>query len=187
MRGDSSARHRRGTLSDGRVAAPAAAAAVRVRRGGRLGDGRGLTAAGGVALLSAMGLAGAILDIATGSGLRVVFAVCFALGCGVAAATVHREDQPAAVVMAPLVFLGLVAVASSLEAGGMGGSGLSRRLLDIVTAMVTSAPVLLAGTGVALLAVVVRVLVYRASVRRRRSRRAARAGRPAATGTARSG
>lgn len=149
--------------------------------GGRLGDGRGLTGTGAVLVALAVGLAGVGVDVVSGAGLRTVFAVCFVLGCVIAAAVVHHEDLMAAAMMPPLLFVVLAAAASVIDASGVSGSWLSRRLLDVVTTMVTQAPVLLFATVATLSVVLARFGLYRASVRRRRARRApGRAAAPSA-------
>lgn len=166
-------RHRPGP--DGRV--PGSPTAPPQPAGsGRLADGRGFTAAGAVLLALALGLAGTGLDIATGTGLRTAFAVLFVLGCVAAAAVVHHEDLMAAVVMPPLLFVGLAAAASMLEGGGLGGSWLTRRTLDVVTAMVTQAPVLFIAMGAVLVVIALRLIRYRVSVRRRRAAARSRTG-----------
>lgn len=125
-----------------------------------------------------LGLAGVGIDAATGSGLRTAFAVSFFLGCAVAAALVHHEDLMATVVMPPLLFVALAAIGSVLDGGGLGGGWLTRRALDVVTAMVTDAPVLFVALGAVLAVVAVRLIHYRASVRHRRRASRPAAGRP---------
>lgn len=119
-------------------------------------------------LALALGLVGAVIDVATGTGLRTAFAVCFLLGCVAAATLVHHEDLMATVVMPPLLFVVLAAVASVLDKGGGVGSWLTRRVFDVVTTMVTSAPVLFWAVGATLTVTVLRFVGYRASLRRRR-------------------
>ncbi len=119
-------------------------------------DRRGLTAAGAVALALLLGLAGGAYDVVTGSGLRVVFAVCFIAGCGLAALLVHREDLKAAVVMPPLVYVVLALVGGAVERTIGSGSLLMRQVLALGNALVVGAPVLLAATGLALVIAVVR-------------------------------
>lgn len=140
--------------------------------GGLLGDARGLSAAGAVLLGFALGLAGAVVDVSTGTGLRTAFAICFLLGCIGATTLVHHEDLMATVVMPPLLFVVLAAVASVLDKGGGAGSWLTRRVFDVVTTMVTSAPVLFWAFGATLAVAVLRFVAYRASLRRRRVGRA---------------
>jgi hypothetical protein len=129
--------------------------------GAHVGDRRGLTAMGAVVLAVALGLAGGSYDVLTGSGLRDVFAVCFVAGCAAAAASVHREDLRAAVVMPPLVYVALALVAGAVDRAGASESFVTQQALELANALVLGAPVLLAATGAALV-----VAVWRA-VRRR--------------------
>lgn len=126
-----------------------------------MGDRRGLTATGAVTVALAFGLIGGAIDVLTGPGLRTAFAVCFILGCGIAAATVHREDLVAAVVMPPLVYVVLALLAGALQETEVAGSFLTRQAVELASALVLDAPVLLAATTLALLI---------AAVRSRRSR-----------------
>lgn len=148
---------------------------------GWLGDGRGLTVAGAVLLAFLLGLAGLALDVETGTGLRTAFAVAFVLGCVLAAALVHHEDLMAALLMPPLLFVALAAVGSVLDGGAAVGSWFTRRTLDVVTAMVTDAPILFVAMAAVLAVTVVRFVLYRASVRRRRALARPPARRPAAS------
>lgn len=116
-----------------------------------VGDRRGLTATGAVAVALLCGLVGGAVDVLTGPGLREVFAVGFVTGCVVAALTVHREDLVAAVVMPPLVYVVLALVGGAVERTAASGSFLTRQALELVNALVMGAPVLMAGTGLALL------------------------------------
>lgn len=113
-----------------------------------LADRRGLTAAGAVVLGVILATAGVIADVTTGSGLRGGFAGCFLVACGLTALLVHREDLVAAVVLPPLLYLG-AAVAAGLATPV--AAGLSRRALELATALIVGAPVLLTGTLLALL------------------------------------
>lgn len=123
-----------------------------------VGDRRGLTATGAVALALLAGTLGGAVDVLTGSGLREVFAVAFISGCLAAAALVHREDLVASVVMPPLVYVVLALVAGAVErtVGSSSGSFLTQQVLELANALVLGAPVLLAATVAALLVAVVR-------------------------------
>ncbi len=121
-----------------------------------VGDRRGLTAVGAVAVALALGLLGGTIDVLTGSGLREVFAVSFVGGCLVGALTVHREDLVATVVMPPLVYVLLALVAGAVERTMGSGSFLTRQALELVNALVLGAPVLMAATVAALVVAVVR-------------------------------
>jgi hypothetical protein len=120
------------------------------RRLPSVGDRRGLTALGAVAVAVGLGLLGVAWDVVTGPGLRTVFAVCFVLGCSTATAVVRRADLRAAVVMPPLVYAALALFAVALERAGDTGSSLTRQALELATALVLGAPVLVLTTALAL-------------------------------------
>ena len=128
-----------------------------------VGDRRGLTAAGAVTLALLLGIVGGSVDVATGRGLRVVFAICFVLGCALAALLVHREDLKAAVVMPPLLYVVLALVAGAVGSTGGSGSFLTRETLELVQALVIGAPVLFTATGVAAVVALARWLSPRRS------------------------
>lgn len=119
-------------------------------------DRRGLTAAGAVTLALLLGLVGGAVDVATGRGLRVGFAICFVLGCALGALLVHREDLKAAVVMPPLLYVVLALVAGAVGSSGGSGSFVTRETLELVQALVIGAPVLFAATGAAVTVALVR-------------------------------
>ena len=87
----------------------------------RIADGRGLTAAGAAVVMTAFGAAGGAFDVLTGPGLRTVFAVCYVLGCGLAALAVHRENLRPVIVMPPLVYAVLALTAAASRAGDAAG------------------------------------------------------------------
>lgn len=128
-----------------------------------VGDRRGLTAAGAVTLALLLGMVGGSIDVATGRGLRVVFAICFVLGCALAALLVHREDLKAAVIMPPLLYVVLALVAGAVGSTGGNGSFLTRETLELVQALVIGAPVLFTATGVAAVVALARWLSPRRS------------------------
>lgn len=121
-----------------------------------VGDRRGLTAAGAVAVALGLGLLGGTIDVLTGSGLREVFAVSFVGGCAVAALAAHREDLVATVVMPPLVYVVLALLAGAVERTVGAGSFLTQQILELANALVLGAPVLMTATLAALLIAVVR-------------------------------
>jgi hypothetical protein len=131
---------------------PASQPAAYRSSGGPLGDGRGLTAAGGAVLLLLCASLGAAIDLATGQGLRVAFAVLFVGGSFLAAARVHREDLLAAMIMPPLVYLVLtMATAYAQPPSGGFEHGLRQNAIDLGTTLVLTAPVLLVATAVAVI------------------------------------
>jgi uncharacterized protein DUF6542 len=122
------------------------------RSGGPLGDSRGLTAAGGAVLLILAAALGAAIDLASGQGLRVAFAVLFVGGSFLVAARVHREDLLAAMVMPPLVYAVITIITAYAQPPGGGiEHGLRQHAIDIGTTLVLTAPVLLVGTAIAAL------------------------------------
>jgi hypothetical protein len=129
--------------------------------GASMGDRRGLTATGAVALALLLGIAGGAFDVLTGPGLREVFAVSFVSGCVLAAMLVHREDLVAAVVMPPLVYVVLVLIGGAVERTAASGSFVTRQAIELVNAMVLGAPVLMAATAAAALVALVRTLTAR--------------------------
>jgi hypothetical protein len=126
-----------------------------------MGDRRGLTATGAVALALLLGIAGGAFDVLTGPGLREVFAVSFVSGCVLAAMLVHREDLVAAVVMPPLVYVVLVLIGGAVERTAASGSFVMQQAIALVNALVLGAPVLMAATAAAALVALVRTLTAR--------------------------
>jgi hypothetical protein len=121
-----------------------------------VGDSRGLTATGAVAVALGFGIAGGVIDVLTGEGLRAAFAVLFVLGCAIAAYKVHREDLLAAVVIPPLAYVAIAIVANLGSRTTIGGSFLKQQVLELMTALVTKAPALLIATGLAAVIALVR-------------------------------
>jgi hypothetical protein len=124
--------------------------------GGSLADRRGLTVLGAVVLLLVLCLAAGAVDVLTGRGLRLVFAVAFVAGCFVAALSVHREGLLAVVVMPPLVYAGVVLLAGLAESGGSSGSLLLHQAIELFNGLVLGAPVLMAGTATAAVVALIR-------------------------------
>ncbi len=124
--------------------------------GASVGDRRGLTATGAVALALALGVIGGAFDVLTGPGLREVFAISFVAGCVLAAVTVHREDLLTAVIMPPLVYVVLVLLGGAVERTASSRSFVVQQAIELVNALLLGAPVLLLATGLALLVAVVR-------------------------------
>lgn len=108
-----------------------------------------LPAAGAVAVLVAAAVLGGIVDVVTGPGLRLGFAVGLALGAAAAALLVRPSGLPAVVVAPPLV-----AVAGCLlfVVAAPGGGGTKGALLDIATGYLTYGfPGMATATGIAVL------------------------------------
>lgn len=126
--------------------------------GAHVADRRGLTAMGAVTIALAFGFLGAFIDVQTGRGLRTVFAVLFVLGSALAAMLVHREDIKATVVMPPLTYCLLALVGAAIGHTQVAGSFYKQQSLELVSALITGAPVLYAATGAALIVALVRAL-----------------------------
>ncbi len=120
---------------------------------------RGLSTAAAVALAPTAGVIGGAIDVATGMGLRTGFAVSFIAGCALSAALVRREHLVAAVVMPPLLYVVLALGAAAVQSSGAVDGFVKRQLLELATALVLGAPVLLAATGLAFLIAVGRALM----------------------------
>lgn len=110
------------------------------------GDKRGLTALGGASIAVGLGLVGAIIDVTTGSGLRLVFGVLFILGCVISAARVHTEDLLAAVVMPPLVYMALAFAGAAMEHSNLTGGWIRQQTIEMGSALVFGAPTLIIAT-----------------------------------------
>jgi hypothetical protein len=129
--------------------------------GGLVGDSRGLTATGAVAVALGFGALGAAVDVVTGSGLRTVFAVLFVAGCAIAAYKVHREDLLAAVVIPPLAYVALALAANIGGGAGAEGSFVKQQLLELAATLITKAPALLVATGLAAVIALARRAAFR--------------------------
>ena len=105
---------------------------------------------GAVSVALGLGVLGGLVDVLTGPGLGVVFAVLFVAGCGIAALKVHREDLVAAVVAPPLVYCAILVGSGGLRKSGAGGSWVTRQALELASSLILGAPVLLSATGLAL-------------------------------------
>ena len=127
----------------------------------RVADARGLTATGAVAVALGLSTLGAIVDVVTGSGLRATFAVLFVAGSALAAYKVHREDLLAAVVIPPLVYVSLAFAANLGSRTTVGGSWVKQQVLELLAALITKAPALLIGTGLAAVIALVRRAAFR--------------------------
>lgn len=121
-------------------------------------DRRGLTAAGAVAIALVLGFLGATVDVKTGHGLRLVFAVCFISGSALAAALVHREDLRAAVMIPPFTYCALAVIGGFLGSTSVAGSFATKQGVALLDALVLRAPVLFLATAAALAIAVVRKL-----------------------------
>jgi hypothetical protein len=126
-----------------------------------LSDSRGLTAVGAVTVALGFGCAGGLIDVLTGEGLRATFAILFVAGCALAAYRVHREDLLAAVVIPPLAYVAVALAANLGTHTTIGGSFVKQQVLELMTALVTKAPVLLVATALAACIALGRRLAFR--------------------------
>jgi hypothetical protein len=104
-----------------------------------------------VLLLVAVALVGGSIDVVTGSGLRLGFAIGLSLGALLAAMVVHRHGLLVVVFAPPLVFLAasLLFVLVSGDAGG---------LIDAATGwLVYGFPTMATATGIAVVTAGIRV------------------------------
>lgn len=120
----------------------------------------GLTAAAAVAVAVGLGLVGAIVDVLTGPGLRTTFAVCFVVGCGLAALGARRQDLLATVIAPPLVYAFLAVVGGVVNRLSDMPS-VQQQALELATSLIIGAPVLLLATAVAALIAAPRALATR--------------------------
>lgn len=119
-------------------------------------DKRGLTALGGASIAVGLGVLGALIDLATGSGLRTVFAILFIAGCAISAALVHTEDLLAAVIMPPLVYLGLAFLGASIQHSNLTGGWFRQQTIEMASSLVLNAPTLIIATIVSVVIAVLR-------------------------------
>lgn len=124
--------------------------------GAHVADRRGLTATGAVTIALALGVAGAVVDVNTGRGLRTAFALCFIVGSALAALLVHREDLKASVIMPPLTYCVLALIGAAIGHTEAAGSFVKTQGLELVSALVLGAPVLYIATGLALVIAAIR-------------------------------
>ncbi|NHC15496.1 DUF6542 domain-containing protein [Motilibacter deserti] len=104
----------------------------------------------GVALLgAAAAFTGALVDIAIGQKLGLAFLATFLVASVWGAARVRRSELVAAVVLPPLVFAVVAFLAGQFLGRSADGGWLMAQGLDLVSALATGAPALVAGTVLA--------------------------------------
>jgi hypothetical protein len=129
--------------------------------GAHVADRRGLTATGAVTIALALGFIGALIDVNTGSGLRTVFALFFVAGSALGALLAHREDLKATIIMPPLTYCVLALIGAAIGHTDYTGSVLKQQALELVSSLITGAPVLYAATALAFVIAVVRLRASR--------------------------
>jgi hypothetical protein len=119
--------------------------------------GPGLTGVGGLALGALVVGLGTALDLLPDDSLGLAFTATFLLAAPLVALAVRTRALATAVVLPPLLFAGARVVET--KAGGR-TSGTREMTLDVATSLALSAPVLFAGTAIALTVVLVRLVVH---------------------------
>jgi hypothetical protein len=106
-------------------------------------------------LLGGVALAGGVIDVLTGAGLRLGFAIGLALGSLLAALWVHRSGLLVVVFAPPLVFLAASMLFVLAAPGGAGDTG---TLIDAATGwLVYGFPAMATATGVAVVIAALRI------------------------------
>jgi hypothetical protein len=117
--------------------------------------GRSFSGLRAVLVLLAVALAGGCIDVVTGAGLRLGFAVGLALGSLLAALLVRRRQLLVVVFAPPLVFL---AASLLFVLAAPGGSGSTGRLVDAATGwLVYGFPAMAIATGIAVVTAGLRI------------------------------
>jgi hypothetical protein len=135
----------------------------------------GLRAPAGAALCAAPTLAGGLLDALIFGHLSWLFGIGFLVGAVWQAGRLRPDDLVYAGIIPPLVFAGTALVVQQFLPAGNTGNRIVREALDLASTLATSAPLLFAGT---LLAVALGLLRWRRERRRRARRRPVRSSRP---------
>lgn len=115
---------------------------------------RGLSGAAAVLLALGVSLLGAGFDLLGGRTLGVGFAVCFVVGCLVAACAV-RQRSLKTVVFAPPLLYAAVALGVGLLMGTVPRT-VTRQGIELVTVLVLGAPALLAAVSLVVLVMLLR-------------------------------
>lgn len=118
--------------------------------------GPGLTSLGGVVLAIVVVGLGVGLDLAVGDSLGLAFDATFLLAAALVAIALRVRALATAVVLPPLLFVGAQVLSS--KAGGH-TAGARETALDVGTSLALSAPLLFAGTALAVAVVLARVVV----------------------------
>jgi hypothetical protein len=133
----------------------------------------GLTALAATALCAAPTLTGGLLDALIFGHLSWLFGLGFIAGAIWQAGRLRVDDLVYAGIIPPLVFAGTALVVQQFLPPGNTGNRIVREALDLASTLASSAPLLFAGT---LLAVTLGLLRWRRE--RARARRRARRARP---------
>jgi hypothetical protein len=122
--------------------------------------GPSLTSLGALLLIVVAAMIGACVDVLTGTGLRLAFAIGLVLGTAVAAAVVRRGSLLTIVLAPPLIFMVASVLSVLASPGGLGGAG---RLYDAAAGwLVYGFPGIAAATGIAVVIAGIRLAGSRA-------------------------
>jgi hypothetical protein len=109
--------------------------------------GPSLTSLGAVLLIVVTSMIGGCVDVFTGTGLRLAFAIGLVLGAAVAAAVVRRGSLLTVVLAPPLIYVVASVLSVIASPGGLSGAG---RLYDAATGwLLYGFPAIAAATGIA--------------------------------------
>lgn len=139
--------------------------------GTRVVRSTGLSVPAAVILLGIIAAVGAVVDLATGEGLRPFSSGCYCAGAILATALVRRSRRFAPVVATPLAYVLMAVIGGLMEPPGGAGSWLRSMAVSVGTQLATGAPVLYIGTGLALLTALARTWLYRRNAPRSARRR----------------
>jgi hypothetical protein len=137
--------------------------ASRAARGGAASVGASagpsLTSLGAVLLIVVASMIGGCVDVVTGTGLRLAFAVGLVLGTAVGAALIRRNSLLTVVLAPPLVYVAASLLSVLASPGGLGGAG---RLYDAAAGwLVYGFPAIAAATGIAVVIAGIRLALSR--------------------------
>jgi hypothetical protein len=119
-----------------------------------------LTGVGAIALAFVISLVGGGIDLATGPGLRRVFAIALVIGAVVAAALVRVKDLYAVVISPPLIYIMISFLAAIPHSNGAFSSKAKLASL-LANWLVYGFPEMAAATVLAGVIAIVRVLLNR--------------------------
>jgi hypothetical protein len=118
-------------------------------------SGPSLTGLGAVLLIVVTSMTGGCVDLLTGSGLRLAFAVGLVLGSAVAAAVARRSSLLTVVTAPPLIYVVASLVSVVVGPGGLGGAG---KLYDAAAGWLTYGfPAMASATGIAVVVAGIRL------------------------------
>jgi hypothetical protein len=122
--------------------------------------GPALTGFGAVLLIVVISMVGGCVDLLTGTGLRLAFAIGLVLGAAVAATLARRASLLTVALAPPLVYVVASMLSVLASPGGLGGLG---KLYDAAAGwLVYGFPAMAAATGIAVVIAGIRLAGSRA-------------------------